>query len=60
MKQEGVIKKYLLQTYVKFEPSEDGAMINGVIIDVDDTSGKALAISRIFERVTFNGQHHDD
>ncbi|MDR3013279.1 MAG: TIGR00282 family metallophosphoesterase [Chitinispirillales bacterium] len=54
MKPEGVIKKYLLQTYVRFEPSEEGAMLNGVIVDVDDVSGKALSISRIFERVTFD------
>ena len=51
MRPEGVIKKYLLQTYVRFEPSEDGAMINGVVIEVDDVSGKALSIERIFERV---------
>ncbi|MDR0331308.1 MAG: YmdB family metallophosphoesterase [Chitinispirillales bacterium] len=60
MKPEGVIKKYLLQTYVRFEPSEEGAMINGVIVDVDDNSGKAVSISRVFERVTFKGQFSDD
>ena len=51
MKPEGVIKKYLLQTYVRYEPSEDGAMLNGVVIEVDDKSGKALSIKRLFERV---------
>jgi hypothetical protein len=60
MRPEGVIKKYLLQTYVRFEPSEDGAMINGVIIDVDDGSGKAMSITRLFERVTFNGGKFDE
>jgi metallophosphoesterase (TIGR00282 family) len=54
MKPEGVIKKYLLQTYVRYEPSEDGAMINGVVIEVDDENGKALSIKRLFERVSFN------
>jgi metallophosphoesterase (TIGR00282 family) len=53
MKPEGVIKKYLLQTYVRFEPSEDGAMLNGVVVDVDDASGKALSIKRVYERVEF-------
>jgi calcineurin-like phosphoesterase len=53
MKPEGVIKKYLLQTYVRFEPSEEGAMLNGVIIEVDDDSGKALSIKRLYERVSF-------
>jgi len=52
MKPEGVIKKYLLQTYVRYEPSEDGAMLNGVVIEVDDKSGKALSIKRLFERVS--------
>jgi len=52
MKPEGVIKKYLLQTYVRYEPSEDGAMINGVIIEIDDESGKASSIKRLFERVS--------
>ncbi|MDR2693730.1 MAG: TIGR00282 family metallophosphoesterase [Chitinispirillales bacterium] len=53
MKPEGVIKKYLLQTYVRYEPSEDGAMFNGVVIEVDDGSGKALSIKRVYERVSF-------
>jgi len=60
MKPEGVIKKYLLQTYVRFEPSEEGAMVNGVIIEADDHSGKAVSISRIFEHITFDGQHVDE
>jgi metallophosphoesterase (TIGR00282 family) len=55
MKPEGVIKKYILQTYVRFEPSEEGAMINGVIVEVDDGNGKALSIKRLFERVSFGG-----
>jgi len=60
MKPDGVIKKYLLQTYVRFEPSEDGAILNGVIIEVDDSSGKALLISRIFERIIFQNQNPID
>jgi metallophosphoesterase (TIGR00282 family) len=59
MKPDGVIKKYLLQTYIRFEPSEDGAMLNGVIIDVDDNTGKALLIKRIFEHVVFREQFND-
>jgi metallophosphoesterase (TIGR00282 family) len=60
MKPEGVIKKYILQTYVRFEPSEDGAMINGVVIDVDDNTGKALSITRVYERVSFDRSACDD
>jgi metallophosphoesterase (TIGR00282 family) len=59
MKPDGVIKKYLLQTYIRFEPSEEGAMLNGVIIEVDDNTGKALSIKRIFEHVTFRSQFDD-
>jgi metallophosphoesterase (TIGR00282 family) len=55
MKPEGVIKKYLLQTYVRFEPSEEGAMLNGVVVDVDDESGRARSIGRVYERVKFGG-----
>ncbi|MDR2578163.1 MAG: TIGR00282 family metallophosphoesterase [Chitinispirillales bacterium] len=60
MKPEGVIKKYLLQTYVRFEPSEEGGMLNGVIIDVDDDSGKAVSITRVFEKITPAGGSDDD
>ncbi|MCL2219899.1 MAG: TIGR00282 family metallophosphoesterase [Chitinispirillia bacterium] len=60
MKPEGVIRKYMLQTYVRFEPSDEGAMLNGVIIEVDDGSGKAVSISRVFEQVTLRGQHIDE
>ncbi|MDG5815876.1 TIGR00282 family metallophosphoesterase [Chitinispirillales bacterium ANBcel5] len=52
MKPEGVIKRFLLQTYARFEPSNSSPMINGVIIDADDDTGKALSISRIFERLS--------
>jgi hypothetical protein len=53
MDAEPVVRRFVLQTYTRFEPASGGAMLNGVIVDVDETSGKALAISRIFERVTF-------
>lgn len=51
MKPEGVVKKFILQTYVRFEPADDSPMINGVIVDVDDTTGHATSITRVFERV---------
>ncbi|MDR0305554.1 MAG: TIGR00282 family metallophosphoesterase [Chitinispirillales bacterium] len=51
MKPEGVIKKYLLQSYVRFEPSEDQPVINGVVIEVNDRTGKTVSIQRIFERI---------
>ncbi|KMQ51443.1 Phosphoesterase [Chitinispirillum alkaliphilum] len=51
MKPKGVIKRFLLQTHVRFEPSEESPMINGVVIEADDVTGKAKSIYRIFERV---------
>ncbi|HEX2977295.1 MAG TPA: TIGR00282 family metallophosphoesterase [Bacteroidales bacterium] len=49
-----VIRRFLLQTAVRFEPSESGPMLNGVIIQIDDNTGKASSIARIYERITFH------
>ena len=54
MKHDQVIRRFLLQTHVRFEPSESGAMLNAVVIDIDDATGKAVSIERIFDRVTFS------
>ena len=51
MKHEQVIRRFLLQTHVRFEPSDKGAMLNAVVIDIDDSSGHAISIQRIFERI---------
>ena len=53
MKAQQVIGNFLLQTHVRFEPASKGPMLNGVLIDVDEASGKATAISRVFERIVF-------
>jgi hypothetical protein len=53
IKPEPVIRRFLLQTYVRFEPSESSPMLNGVIVEVDESSGKALSISRVYERIMF-------
>jgi 2',3'-cyclic-nucleotide 2'-phosphodiesterase len=49
-KKDLVVKRFLLQTHVRFEPSDDGPMLNGVLIDTDD-SGRATGIERIYERI---------
>lgn len=54
MKKEQVLKKFLLQTHYRFEPSETGPMINGVIIDVDEQTGNARSIVRVYERLRFS------
>jgi metallophosphoesterase (TIGR00282 family) len=54
MKTRTVVRRFLLQTPVRFEPSSDGPMLNAVVLDVDDTTGKAVSIARIYERVVFS------
>ncbi len=54
MKTETVLRRFLLQSPVRFEPSDDQPMLNAVEIDIDDITGKALSIKRIFERVRFS------
>ncbi len=51
MRADGVIRKFLLQTYVRFEPAEEGPVINAVVLDIDERSGEARSISRINRRV---------
>jgi metallophosphoesterase (TIGR00282 family) len=58
MKKENVIKKFLLQTPVRFEPAEAGPMLNGVVVEINDSNGKATAITRIYERLRFS--HEQD
>jgi metallophosphoesterase (TIGR00282 family) len=52
-KKDLVVKRFLLQTYVRFEPAEGLPMLNAVVIDIDEESGKALSIERIYERMVF-------
>ena len=54
MKPEGVIRRFLLQTAVRFEPAGGGPMLNAALVEIDDVTGTALAIQRIFERITFS------
>ncbi|MBD3240896.1 MAG: metallophosphoesterase [Chitinivibrionales bacterium] len=53
MKKELVLQKFLLQGRVRFEQSRSGGMLNAVVITVDENSGKARDIKRIFERFPF-------
>lgn len=54
MKTETVLKRYIYQTHSRFEPATKGPMFNAVVVDVDDSTGKANSISRIFKRVLFS------
>jgi 2',3'-cyclic-nucleotide 2'-phosphodiesterase len=51
MRHDQVVRRFLLQTHVRLEPSENGAILNAVVIDIDMESGKARSIERVFERV---------
>jgi hypothetical protein len=53
MKTEGVVRRFLLQVPVRFEPSEKSPMLNGAVIETDDETGKALSIARVYERMQF-------
>jgi metallophosphoesterase (TIGR00282 family) len=54
MKAAGVIRRFLLQTPVRFEPSDKGPMLNAVLLEIDDATGSCLSIRRVFERITFS------
>ncbi len=56
MRPDQVIRRFLLQTHVRLEPSDKGAMFNAVIVDVDDATGKARSIERIYERIVFDNE----
>jgi metallophosphoesterase (TIGR00282 family) len=53
MKKDEVVKRFLLQTHVRFEPAVNRPMLNAVAVEIDDATGKALSIARIYERITF-------
>jgi metallophosphoesterase (TIGR00282 family) len=52
MKFKEVLQKFLLQTHSRFEPASSGPMLNAVVMEIDDQSGKAQSIERILRRVT--------
>ena len=53
MKLETILQKYLHQSHIRFAPATEGPMFNAVVLDIDDNSGKANSISRLFKRITF-------
>jgi len=53
MKLKQVIERFITGSHVRFEPGSRCPMFNGVVIDTDDTTGKARSIYRIYERINF-------
>ncbi len=53
IKVDGVLPKFLTGMPARFEVSGDGLALNGVFLEIDDESGRAVSITRIYERLTF-------
>ncbi len=49
VKKEIIIKKYLTQMPLRFEVAEGDPVLSGVIIDIDEKTGKARSIKRVYE-----------
>ena len=47
MEREPALSRFLTALPSKFEPATGNPRLNGVIVDADDTTGKALAVTRI-------------
>jgi 2',3'-cyclic-nucleotide 2'-phosphodiesterase len=56
MKKEAVIRKFLYEIPVRFEPSEEDIQFNGVLVDVDDATGKAVKIERVIRKYEGGGE----
>jgi metallophosphoesterase (TIGR00282 family) len=50
-KPEQILARFLTQMPVRFEMAEDNVQIHGVVLEIDESAGKAKSIERIQERV---------
>ena len=51
MKKELVLERFLTQRNVPFEPARGEVWLNGVVVELDDQTGKARSIERVQERL---------
>jgi metallophosphoesterase (TIGR00282 family) len=51
MNKEGIIQRFLDQMPARFSPAEGDVRFNGVVVDVDEKSGKALEIIKITDNL---------
>jgi metallophosphoesterase (TIGR00282 family) len=51
VKKELVLQRFLTQRPVPFEPAKHETYAQGVVIDIDDATGKARSIERVQERM---------
>lgn len=50
-KYEAVLERFLTQVPVRFEMAEENVQMHGVVVEIDEKTGKAGAIKRIQEKV---------
>jgi 2',3'-cyclic-nucleotide 2'-phosphodiesterase len=48
---EAVVRRFLTNMPQKFEVAKDRVLLQGVVLEIDDTSGRALKIQRVSESV---------
>src|SRR5215813_9771 len=51
MKTEQVIRRFLTQMPTRFEVASGSVVVQGVVIDVDERSGRSTGVRRVQERV---------
>ena len=52
MKVEGALERMRTQRHAKFEPAEGDVWLQGAIVNIDDQTGRAVAIRRVRRRMT--------
>ncbi len=50
-KKEQIIRRFLTQLPTKFEMAEGDIQLHGVILDIDDKTGRAISIKRVQEKL---------
>ena len=50
MDSSNVVKKFVYNVPVRFEPAKGAAQLNAVLIEADDVTGRAISVERIYER----------
>jgi metallophosphoesterase (TIGR00282 family) len=50
-KKEDILSRFLTQMPARFEVAEDDIQLNGVVVDIDEKTGKARSIKRIQEKL---------
>jgi len=49
MDREGILERFLTQLPVRFEVASGPAQLNAVVVDVDESTGRARSITRVRE-----------